>query len=128
MSMIEQSPASHPGRGGSRPGAGRKPKPRPEPVAPLAETIATPPLIPEVGDIVLVGWTEDDLYTRERKRVPRPAVVIETNQPGDPASDLTVALFDIRQVKTLYSVPHAPTLRPGYWSWPARRTGQRPGV
>jgi hypothetical protein len=62
-----------------------------------------------------VGWTEDDLYTRERKRVPRPAVVIETNQPGDPTSDLTVALFDIRQVKTLYSVPHAPTLRPGYW-------------
>jgi hypothetical protein len=76
-----------------------------------------------VGDIVLMGWVEDVPFRRERRTVPRPAVVIETDQPGDPTSELTVALFDPRETRTFYRVPYAPTLCPGYWSGPARRTG-----
>jgi hypothetical protein len=76
--------------------------------------------VPKVASVVLF-WDSIPDGTR-RSYVPRPAIVVEVDEPGDPQSTLTLAVFDLprRQVDFVYGVPAA--LRPGEeggcWSWP----------
>jgi hypothetical protein len=108
------------GRGGRRLGAGRPRKARPGTSANLDDVSAPARPVPTVGSVVLF-WDSIADGTRW-SFVARPAIVLEADEPGDPESPLTLAVFDLprRSVDFLYGVPAA--LRPGEeggWSWPS---------
>jgi hypothetical protein len=101
------------GRGGWRPGAGRKrksaPAPPPEPT----------PRVPTIGETVLFADpVRSQLGDPTSECVTRPAVVIHVMEPGNPSSLLYLTVFmDGGALRELVLVPFSPDLRGGCWSW-----------
>jgi hypothetical protein len=97
-------------RGGARPGAGRKPKPR-------------APRLPDVGDTVWYwgafvegpppGW------------ICRPAVVLWVATPGDPESSLTLSVFRGDRLEQRNDVAFSAEPREGCWSFPEKQGRNR---
>lgn len=107
------TPRPAPGWGGRRPGAGRKPRPRPVAPAITPEPAPEPPRVPYIGAIV---WRRVSLG---RDQAVRPALVVEVETPGDPASALWLATFWPGGIVN-ESVPAAPEGEPkaDCWTWP----------
>jgi len=82
------------------------------------------PRIPEIGDIVHVGY----------KRLPRegpgtgayPAIVLAAETPGDPTSPLTLSIQRPHGNLVMRGVKHAETSMEDRWGWPGPRADGRP--
>jgi hypothetical protein len=120
VDMPPSSSSPRSGRGGRRPGAGRPRKARPESSPNLSNRSLLPRPVPKIASVVLF-WDSIPDGTRSYF-IPRPAIVVEVDDPGDPESTLTLAVFAPTRphVDFLYGVPAG--LRPGEeggcWSWP----------
>lgn len=112
------------GRGGRRPGAGRRPKPRPE--APPALAPEPSRITPSIGEVVLyhecMGYNQC-MGQHASGLIARPGIVVWAGSTSDPESKLSLSIVREDQLVLVNGVPHAPAPRQGCWTHRLRPDG-----